>query len=459
MKSILVVDDEDSVRISLQAIFEEEYRVIPAASGEEALRRTEEESPDLALVDLMMPGMSGLELLPRLKQLDPQLVVIVLSAVNDVPSVVRAMREGAVHYLTKPFDVSEVKLAVRMALREARKSVELSALSSEMNRWYDIGHVVGQSDTWRETLSVVERAAESSDTTVMFYGESGTGKELLARLTHNLSSRKSAPMIPIHCAAIPEALLESELFGHEKGSFTGATERRRGCVELADGGTLFLDEIGEMPTAMQSKLLRFLQDHQFMRVGGRSFIQADVRVVGATNRDLKQGVAEGWFRGDLYYRLNVVPIVIPPLRERQGDVALLVNHFLDRFRQEIGAEFSEVSTAAMELLQQYPWPGNVRELRNVMERIMVLYGGRAETIEPCHLPPEIRTPESLARRPQTRTADPEFPVSLEDEVAEVEKRLIADALRQSDDNLSKAAVLLQTTRRILKYKIDQYGMA
>ena len=454
MKTLLVVDDEESVRMSLQSVFAGKYHVVEAADGKEALQVVEDEAPDVAILDLMMPGMSGLELLPQLKQADPRLVVIVLSAMNEVAQIVQAVRLGAVRYLTKPFDIHEVRLTVQLALREAGKDAELSALESEITRWYDVDKVVGESEAWTQTLSMVRRAAEAADTTVMFYGESGTGKELLARLTHDLSARREAPMLPIHCAAIPEALLESELFGHEKGSFTGATERRRGCVEMADGGTLFLDEIGEMPSVMQSKMLRFLQDHQFMRVGGRHSQQADVRVVGATNRNLKQGVSEGWFREDLYYRLNVVPIQIPALRERQGDVPLLVRHFVKRFSAECSARMGKVSTAAMECMERYSWPGNIRELGNTVERVLVLHGDEDE-FKLEHLPSEIRAGTAPGAAPQ---AAQDLPLSLDAEVEQLERRLLGAALQEAGGNLSQAAVLLQTTRRIVAYKVEQYGI-
>jgi len=460
MKSILVVDDERGVRLSLEAVFAPEYRVLLAADGATALEWVETESPVLAIVDLMMPALSGLELLPRLKALDPDLTVIVLSAMHDVPSVVQAVRLGAAHFLTKPFDVREVRLVVEMALRDRGKAVGIKALKTEISRWYNTGEVVGAAPAWQEALALVRRAAEAPDTTVMLYGESGTGKELLARLVHTLSARRDGPLVPIHCAAIPEPLLESELFGHEKGSFTGATERRHGCVEMADGGTLFLDEVGEMPPAMQSKLLRFLQDGEFMRVGGRESRHADVRVVGATNRDLKRGVAEGWFRDDLYYRLNVVPVPIPPLRQRPGDVRRLAEHFIAACRRERRVALSRVSPAAMACLEAYPWPGNVRELRNLVERVIVVHGDRP-SLEPDLLPPEFHAqpspaPAAGAEQAPTGTADPVLPVSLEQAVAALEQNLIRKALAAARGNLSKAAVLLQTTRRIVAYKAARY---
>jgi DNA-binding NtrC family response regulator len=462
MRSILVADDERGVRLSLETLFAPEYRVLLAEDGDVALRLAEEQSPDVAIIDLRMPRMSGIELLPRLKAVDPHLPVIVLSAMHDVPNVVKAVRLGAAQYLTKPFDIAEIRLVVEMALRERSKAAGMQALETEINRWYDTGKVIGAAPAWQETLAVVRRAAEAPDTTVMLYGESGTGKELLARLIHTLGARRRGPLVPIHCAAVPETLLESELFGHEKGSFTGATERRQGCVEMADGGTLFLDEVGEMPAAMQSKLLRFLQDGQFMRVGGRESRQADVRVVGATNRDLRRGVDEGWFRVDLFYRLNVVPIAIPPLRQRPGDVRLLAEHFITAARRERRVALHRVSPAAMALLEAYPWPGNVRELRNLVERITVLHGDR-ETLEPDLLPPEFH-PGLLRAGAEREAASPvpgvgaALPVSLDEQVAALEQDLIRRALSAAHGNLSQAAVLLRTTRRILSNKAGRYGI-
>lgn len=457
MKTVLIIDDEQSVRLSLEAVFSSEYRVRTAANGQEALEETERHSPDLAILDLMMPGMSGLDLLPQLKDLDPRLPVVVLSALHEVPQVVNAMQLGAAHYLTKPFNVDELRIVARLALQQREKDAEIDSLSAELSRWYDVNKVVGESAAWTRTLNTLRRAAAAADTTVLLYGESGTGKELLARLTHTQSARKDAPLIPIHCAAIPEPLMESELFGHEKGSFTGAERRRHGCVEMADGGSLFLDEVGEMPLPMQRKLLRFLQDRSFMRLGGRTVQQADVRIIAATNRSLRDGVKEGWFREDLFYRLNVIPIDVPPLREREGDVERLASHFLNHFRHECRSRVRTIAADAMDLMKQYHWPGNVRELRNLIERTTVLHG-RCEAITANHLPPEFHAGSagSGGANDQHRIR---LPLSLKDEVAQLESLLIQRALHESGQNLSRAAELLDCSRRILKYKIDQYAIS
>jgi len=457
VKTLLVVDDEEAVRFSLESVFQRQYRVVSVADAESAVEAVRRESPDLAIIDILMPGMSGLELLPILKKEDPDLPVIVLSAVAEIPKVVDAVQRGALQYITKPFDVNELRLAVRMALDEAGRRHELESLEGQLTRWYDIRHLIGKSRAWLETLQIAERAAASSDTTIMLYGESGSGKELLARYIHERSPRANAPLIPIHCAAVPEPLMESELFGHEKGAFTGATERRRGCVELADGGTLFLDEIGEMPAAMQSKLLRFLQDHEFMRVGGSAILHADVRVIGATNRDLQQGVREGWFREDLFFRLNVIPIRIPPLRERRDDIPLLVTHYIEHFARECGSAMRSVSDAAMELLQNYAWPGNVRELRNILERAVVLHGDD-DVLEPKHLPPEVHGGGEKVAVKRGASGEVSLPVSLPDETRKLEERLIRAALDEAKGNLSEAALLLRVTRRVLRYKMDQMGI-
>lgn len=454
MKTILVIDDEPSVRYSLSTVFEKDDRVVTAETGEEALQKLTTETVDVAVVDLMMPGMSGMELIPRLQEADPRLAVVVLTALEDIDKVVEAVKGGASQYLTKPFDVNEVKLAVKMAMREKVKEAEISALEKDIARWYDPYEVVGEAPAWNKMLQMTERAAAARDTTIMLYGESGTGKELVARFVHSRSQRATEPFVPIHCAAIPEQLLESELFGYEKGSFTGADKSREGCVETADGGTLFLDEIGEMPQSMQSKLLRFLQDHQFTRIGGRKPRQADVRVVGATNKDIRKGVREGWFREDLYYRLNVIPVSIPPLRERKDDVPLLAEHFLKQFRTEHNIRLAAFSDRSMEMLQDYHWPGNVRELRNLIERLVVLYGDESE-IKPQHLPSEINGEN---KNGGLETIGKPLPMNLETEVATLEKELITRAVKAADGNLSQAALLLETTRRRLKYKVDQYGI-
>ena len=456
MKSILVVDDEHSVRLSLRSVFEPDYRVLLAEDGPGGLAAVRDQAPDIAIVDLVMPGMSGDQLIPLLRQEDPELLIIVLSALHETASVVRAVQAGANQYLTKPFDVHELRLAVEMALRQAGRSAELTTLEAQLARWYDPEHITGESAAWQQVLVTADRAAASRDTTILLCGESGTGKELLARRLHRTSPRREGPMVPIHCAAIPEALLESELFGHEKGSFTGAAGRRRGSVELADTGTLFLDEIGEMPAPMQSKLLRFLQDHEFSRVGGGRLLHADVRIVAATNRDLEQAIADGSFREDLYYRLNVVRIELPPLRARLGDIPLLVEHHVRKFGREHHASMQGVTPAAMVRLEQYRWPGNVRELRNVIERAVVLYGDQSQ-LEEAHLPREIVAP-AASSEPLPAPSAVQFPLSLQDEVKQLEERLIHAAVRESGGNLSKAAVLLGTTRRVLKYKVDQYGM-
>jgi len=456
MKTVLIVDDEHSVRFSLSTVFKNEDCVITAESGEEALKKAGGETVDVAIVDLMMPGMSGLEVITGLRKIDPRMAFVVLTALEDINKAVEAVKRGASQYLTKPFDVNEVQLAVKMALREKNKDAEISVLEQDIARWYDPREVVGEAPAWKNTLKLASRAAEARDTTVMLLGESGTGKELLARFTHNQSDRRDAPIVPIHCAAIPEQLLESELFGHDKGSFTGADESREGCIETADGGTLFLDEVGEMPQSMQSKLLRFLQDHRFMRVGGRQHRQADVRVIAATNKDLRQGVRQGWFREDLYYRLNVIPVPIPPLRERKDDIPLLAEHFLQQFQNEHNIKLEGFSSPTMDIMQSYDWPGNVRELRNIVERIVVLYGD-AKTVEPKHLPAEING--SYKQQNGLHEFNTDLPQNLESTVADLEQKLISKALDAAEGNLSQAAVLLQTTRRRLKYKVDQYGLA
>ncbi len=452
MKTILIADDEPGVRLSLQAVLGKEYRVVEAKDGEEALALAEKESPDIAIIDLRMPKLSGQDLLPQLKTLDPQLPVIILSASKDVSNVFQAVKAGASYYLTKPFDVQELRLVVELAGRAHDKEVEIAALESQIGRLYDPDSIIGDSPEWRQAIKVARLAAKANDTCVLLTGETGTGKELVARLIHQLSHRQAGPLVPIHCAAIPESLFESELFGYERGSFTGANERRRGCIEMANGGTLFLDEIGEMPLSMQTKLLRFLQDKQFMRLGGRVVHQADVRIVAATNRNLALGTEAGWFRRDLYYRLNTLPVQLPPLRERLADVPVLARHFLTYFRRHHGAKLQDLLPETVKCLTQYNWPGNVREMRSVIERAAILHGD-AELLLPAHLPAEIRQDAKPTPAPQM-----ELPICLDEAVAKLEKEWIAKAVNQANGNLSQAAILLQTTRRKLAYKMEAYNM-
>lgn len=456
MRTILIVDDEQTVLESFRIILKDNYRVLTANGGEKAFKVLDDELPDLMILDLKMPGMSGLEVLRKVSQSFPDLPVIIVTATKDIKSVIEAMKLGATEYVAKPFDVDEIKLLIDKTLQSKQLVNEVSYLRSEVNKSGGFNEIIGMSGSLKDVLHTVERVAKG-DATVLVHGESGTGKELIARRIHTQSPRHDKPFVAVNCPALPEHLLESELFGHEKGSFTSASERRLGRFELANTGTIFLDEISEMDLSIQGKLLRVLQEHEFERVGGSRTIKVDVRVIAATNKDLKDEISKGKFREDLYYRVNVVPIYLPPLRERKEDIPLLVKGFIKEFRRDYGCRTHDILPGAVALLQEYFWPGNIRELRNVIERIMTLYGEK-DMIIPEYLPHEIRgsRPEAVAESaPQSVLRVDE---SLDDAVARVEKELILNALERTNGVQAKAAELLKTTRRILKYKMDKLGI-
>src|SRR5512143_1086799 len=387
-EKILVVDDEPGMRSLLKKVLSKEgYFVTPFEKGEEALDALSSEDYDLAILDIEMPGLNGIELLKRIKRKDAGLNVVMITAYGSLQSAVEAMRLGAYDYLTKPFQMDEIKLVVEKALERERLITENRELHRELEEQYRFTGIVGKSPRMEEVYELVSRVA-GTNASVLIQGESGTGKELVARSIHYNSRRKGSPLVILNCAALAEGVLESELFGHEKGAFTGAIRRKAGRFELAHGGTLFLDEIGEIPIATQLKLLRVLQEHEFERVGGEKTIKVDVRIIAATNRDLMAAVREGRFREDLYYRLNVVTINMPPLRERREDVPALAGHFLAKFAQETGKHVEGIDHRAMEMLVHYDWPGNVRELENIMERAVVLEKG--DTVTPASLPLQLR---------------------------------------------------------------------
>ncbi len=442
--SILIVDDEKNMRFVVRrALSGAGHDVREAASGEEALESIGNEAPDLVILDQRMPGMGGLAALGEIKKGQPELPVIMLTAHGNVESAVQAMKAGATDYLTKPFDVEELKLTVAKALNVTKLVREVDYLRGELDRNYDPSGIIGESTLMKEILDTVSRVA-ASDASVMIYGESGTGKELIARALHTQSVRKNKPFIQLSCAALPETLLESELFGYEKGAFTGAADSKPGRFELADTGTLFLDEIGDISLTVQVKLLRVLEQMSFERLGSSKTLNVDVRLIGATNRDLPAMIKTGEFREDLFYRLNVIPINLPPLRERRGDIKLLAAHFLKRF-----APGKELSTESFRLLEDYHWPGNVRELQNTIERATILSQG--DIIGPDDLPAEITRGVSLSGDTIRLPAEG---VALE----KVERELIAQALKRTGGNRTKAAELLGISRHTLLYRIEKYGI-
>lgn len=444
-KKILIVDDELSVRESIRMILKNEYEILMAGNGNAALKTIKEQKPDLVFLDIIMPGEDGIEILKKIKERGDNVKVIMLTATKTIKTAVSAMKLGAYDYITKPFDIDEIKLLISKALSESGLT---KRKEKEEHRDYSFSSIIGNSKVIKDIFNTIEQIADTRST-VLILGESGTGKELVARAVHYNSKRRELPFVAINCAAIPETLIESELFGFEKGAFTDAYAKRIGRFEMADKGTLFLDEIGELSTATQSKLLRVLQEKEFTRVGGSKPVKVDVRLITATNKDLEKAVEEEKFRSDLYYRINVVPIVIPPLRERKSDIPLLADYFLSRISVDSRKEKKRISEEAMEVLISYSWPGNVRELENVIERIVALTP--KNTIEKDDLPPNIRV-STL----KEEVLDGTIPFSAAEQ--EFEQEIILNALKKANFVQTKAANMLGISRRILKYKMDKYGI-
>lgn len=443
---ILVVDDEKNTRDGLARALGRNYDVRLADSAARALRVLDEQPVDVLLSDIRMPGEDGLALMQRALARTPAPVCILLTAYGSIETAVDAMKRGAYDFLTKPVSLDRLELLLQRALRERDMESENRRLREQLDARFGLEQLIGRSAPMQEVFDAIRQVGPSR-ATVLVTGESGTGKELVARAIHQLSPRVHGPFIPLHCAALAPTLLESELFGHEKGAFTGASERRRGRFELADGGSLFLDEVGEIPAAIQVKILRVLEERKFERVGGQETVEVDVRLIAATNRDLKKMVDEGTFREDLYYRLNVVTIHLPPLRERPDDIPLLVQHFLKELAAENGKTIAGLTPEAMGALAAYAWPGNVRELRNVIERMVVMARGDTLTVRDL--------PAALRDESRPRGGVPAGPVSLD----EAEKQLILRALKACDDNRTAAARQLGISRRTLHRKLKEYGMA
>ncbi|MGB9904115.1 MAG: sigma-54-dependent transcriptional regulator [Desulfotomaculales bacterium] len=443
---ILIIDDEQHLCWALEkAMRQEGYNAVCAFNGKSGLELIKKEAPSLVILDLKMPEMDGLEVLKKAKEIQPRLPVIILTAHGTIETAIEAMKMGAADYLTKPFDLEELKIIIKQNLLVSQLVTEVNFLRAELARKYT--DIIGESKAIREVKNMIERVARSN-ATVLITGESGTGKEVAAITIHQKSLRKDGPFVTVNCAALPEQLLESELFGHEKGAFTGAVARKLGRFELADRGTIFLDEITEMPLSMQAKLLRVLQEKAFERVGGTETLYVDVRVIAATNRNLEKAIEEGKLREDLYYRLNVFQIHMPPLRERKEDIPLLARYFVEKFRPTYLV--GKISAEAMELLVRYHWPGNIRELQNVIERAAIICQGNE--ILPEHLPKEL-----LAVQKPPAGAIIYFPdqgICLE----EVEKELILKALEKTGGNQTKAAQLLGITRSALLYRSQKYGI-
>jgi two-component system response regulator AtoC len=438
---ILVVDDEAIVRESLQDwLTDAGYQVLTAENGPKALEVIEKEKPGIMIADLVMPGMDGIELMKKAKALQPGLEVVIITAYASIPTAINAMKEGAYDYIEKPFCPERAELLVKKLAEHQELVEENLSLRQKLEDHYRFENIITKSPKMQRVIEVIKVVAKSN-ATVLITGESGTGKELVARAIHSQSNRHSKPFIAVSCAALPESLLESELFGHEKGSFTGAYAQKKGKFEFAEGGTLFLDEIGEMSANIQVHLLRVLEEKEFTRVGGNEPIKVDVRVISATNKDLRKAIEKQEFREDLYYRLNVVNIELPPLRERKEDIPLLAEHFLSKFASENRKEVSGFSPEAMEFLLYYDWPGNIRELENAIERAVILAKDSIIVID--DLPQE-----SLMLA---------YPNTPKKSIKEVEKEHILNILRETGDNYSEAARILGVSRMTLYNKAKEYG--
>jgi two-component system NtrC family response regulator len=453
METVLIVDDEKNYLVVLEALLGQEgYEIITADKASDALRLVRDADLDLVITDMKMPGMNGMELLEKCKMIKPELPVIMMTAYGTIELAVDAMKKNAYDYITKPFQNEELKLTIKKALKHYRLIKENLFLSEALSDRFRHGNMIGKSKPMLRVYEIIDKVAQSK-ASVLITGPSGTGKELIAKAIHYSGPRRHRPFISINCGALTETLLESELFGHEKGAFTGAIAMKKGRFELADEGTLFLDEVGEMPPSLQVKLLRVLQEMEFERVGGTKTIRVDVRVLSASNRNLKDDVAEGVFREDLFYRLNVIHIEVPALRERADDIPLLVRHFIGKYRDDGGEGKVELSPEVWKLLYSYSWPGNVRELENVIERAVVLNSGGI--ITPQDLPEEIVGAET--ELDVDRFIPPN--VSLPEALENIEEKLIRRALSQCNNVQSHAAMSLGITKSLIQHKMKKYNIS
>jgi nitrogen regulation protein NR(I) len=473
MQTILIVDDDKSIRYSLKRMMEKDFSILTAQNGEEALSQFTENPPDLVIMDIKMPGRGGIEVLKEMKSIDPRSLVIIMTAYGTTETAIEAMKYGAFDYILKPFPIPKMKGLIEKALslrKLIKEEVTYDALKGAEEG--DGERIIGNSPKMQEIYKMIGQVAPS-DVTVLLRGESGTGKELLARAIYQHSLRSNQPFLPVNCAAIPDTLLESELFGHEKGAFTGATSRRIGKLEQCQGGTIFLDEIGDMSLSTQAKLLRVLQERSFERLGGMETIRVDIRLIVATNKDLEEAISGGKFREDLYYRLNVVSIKIPPLRERKGDIPELVSYFTKKFNRELKKGIAGITPATMERITSYGWPGNVRQLENVLKRAMVLCQGEwiledQLLFERVWEPPYAKASEGYLMKGGKRSIEDLLNILFEelskgsmtsqelDMISTLERGLILRALQKTKGNQLQAALLLGINRSTLRGKMERY---
>jgi DNA-binding NtrC family response regulator len=451
---ILVVDDEHLIRWSLeQNLKKQGYEVVTAGSGEDALRLVREEQPDLVLLDIQLPGIGGIDVLGKIKDHDEDIIVIMVTANSGLENAVNAMRLGAYDYISKPFNLDEMSIVVKKSLETSDLKQEVVRLRTE-TRKNGPPNIIGESRQVKNLMGVLDKVARSEAATVLVQGESGTGKELVAKWIHYSSNRAEKPFIAINCAAVPATLLESELFGHEKGAFTDAKATKKGLFELADGGTVFLDEIGDMEMGMQAKLLRFLEDRSFRRIGGSRVFTVDVRIISATNKELLKSIEEKTFRNDLYYRLQVIPIMLPSLRERKEDIIPLANHFIGMYNKDFNKKVAGIASTAEQVMTDYSWPGNIRELKNVIERAIIL--GNDETLLLEHLPLEMVAKTPPQQTIQLSSSAYQLPADGID-IEEFEKDLIRQALEISEWNQSKAAKKLNLGIDAFRYRMKKFG--
>ncbi len=452
---ILIVDDEKLLRWSLEQNLQKEgYEVVSADTGARGLEKFREDMPDITLLDIHLPDMSGMDVLKKLKELDRDSIVIMITAYGDIETAVKAIKMGAYDFVEKPFNMDKLNLLLKKSLETVSLRKEITHLKSRLTLQYGFDNIIGESEAMKKVFEMIQKVARSDASTVLLQGESGTGKDLVARVIHYQSKRAEKPFMEINCTALPESLIESELFGYEKGAFTDAKITKKGLFELADGGSIFLDEIGDMKLNTQAKLLKVLENKTFKRIGGVKDIVVDVRIIAATNKNLDSEVKNGNFREDLYFRLKIVPINLPPLRERGEDILLLARYFITQYNKEFRKNFKGLTRETEKIFLEYYWPGNVRELKNIIERVMILESD--EYIKPEHLPVEMLSGEGALG---SNTGDLDFDIpngGLDIEL--VEKKLIMKALEKTRGNQTKAARLLNLSRDALRYRMQKFGL-